>query len=54
MDARQKLQEVLSVDADDAEAAKMMELATTYSSRPKDRAFYSFVDSLRFRPFDKK
>jgi tetratricopeptide (TPR) repeat protein len=53
-DARQKLQEVLSVDPDDAEAAKMMGLVTTYASRPKDRAFYSFVDTLRFRAFDKK
>lgn len=53
-DARQKLQEVLSVDRDDAEATKMMDLATTYSSRPKDRAFYAFVDSLRFRAFDRK
>jgi tetratricopeptide (TPR) repeat protein len=53
-DARQKLQEVLSVDPADADASKMMDVATTYASRPKDKTFYSFVDSLRFRAFDRK
>jgi predicted Zn-dependent protease len=53
-DARQKLTEVLTVDPGDAEAKKMMDVADRYSSRSKDRVFYSFTDSLRFRAFDQK
>jgi hypothetical protein len=52
--AAQKLNEVLQVDPDDADAEKMMRVAAQYSSRPKDRGFYSFVDTLRFRTFDGK
>jgi tetratricopeptide (TPR) repeat protein len=52
--AAQKLNEVFQVDADDADAEKMMKVAAQYSSRPKDRGFYSFVDTLRFRTFDGK
>ena len=53
-DAKQKLTEVLQVDPGDADARKMMEVAERYASRPKDRTFYSFVDTLRFRTFDQK
>jgi tetratricopeptide (TPR) repeat protein len=54
VDAKQKLTEVLQADPDDADAKKMMEVAERYASRPKDRTFYSFVDTLRFRAFDQK
>jgi len=53
-DARQKLTEVLTADPGDAEAQKLMGVAERYSSRAKDRVFYSFVDNLRFRAFDQK
>jgi tetratricopeptide (TPR) repeat protein len=52
--ASQKLTEVLQVNAADADAQKMMDIASQYSSRAKDRGFYSFVDTLRFRSFDGK
>jgi tetratricopeptide (TPR) repeat protein len=52
--ATQKLSEVLQVDADDADAQKMMDVASRYSSRAKDKGFYSFVDTLRLRSFDGK
>ncbi|HET8945509.1 MAG TPA: hypothetical protein VFQ07_00865, partial [Candidatus Polarisedimenticolia bacterium] len=52
--AIQKLNEVLQVNADDSGAQKMMDIASQYSSRAKDRGFYSFVDTLRFRSFDGK
>ena len=54
VDARQKLTEVLTADPADAEAKKMLDVAERYSSRAKDRVFYSFTDSLRFRTFDQK
>jgi len=53
-DARQKLSEVLTADPGDAEAKKMLDVAERYSSRAKDRVFYSFTDTLRFRAFDQK
>jgi tetratricopeptide (TPR) repeat protein len=53
-DAKQKLTETLSADPDDADAQKLMDVAERYSARAKDRAYYSFVDTLRFRPFDQK
>jgi len=52
--ATQKLNEVLQVNAADAGAQKMMDVASQYSSRAKDKAFYAFVDTLRFRSFDGK
>jgi Tfp pilus assembly protein PilF len=52
--ALQKLNEVLQVNADDAGAQKMMDVASQYQSRAKDKGFYSFVDTLRFRSFDGK
>jgi len=52
--AIQKLNEVLQVNADDAGAQKMMDVASQYSSRAKDKGFYAFVDTLRFRSFDGK
>ena len=54
VDAKQKLTEVLQADPGDADARKMMEVAERYAARPKDRTFYSFVDTLRFRTFDQK
>jgi tetratricopeptide (TPR) repeat protein len=54
VDAKQKLTEVLQADPVDGDAKKMMEVAERYASRPKDRTFYSFVDTLRFRTFDQK
>jgi hypothetical protein len=53
-DAKQKLTETLSADPDDADAQKLMDVAERYSSRSKDRVYYSFVDTLRFRAFDQK
>ena len=53
-DARQKLSEVLSADPDDAEAQKLQEIAVRYASKPKDRIFYSFVDTLHYRGFDQE
>jgi hypothetical protein len=53
-DARQKLTEVLTVDPGDGEAKKMLDVAERYSSRAKDRLFYSFTDTLRSRAFDQK
>jgi len=52
--AIQKLNEVLQVNADDAGARKMMDVASQYQARAKDKGFYSFVDTLRFRSFDGK
>ncbi|HEV8198404.1 MAG TPA: hypothetical protein VGS03_00095 [Candidatus Polarisedimenticolia bacterium] len=52
--AIQKLNEVLQVNADDAGAQKTMDVASQYQSRAKDKGFYSFVDTLRFRSFDGK
>jgi tetratricopeptide (TPR) repeat protein len=52
--ATQKLNEVLQVNPNDAGAGKMMDVATQYASRAKDKGFYAFVDTLRFRPFDGK
>jgi tetratricopeptide (TPR) repeat protein len=52
--AIQKLNEVQQVAPDDPQASKMMEVATQYASRAKDRGFYAFVDTLRFRSFDGK
>src|SRR6185436_7600591 len=40
--AAQKLNEVLQVAPDDPQADKMMEIATQYASRAKDRGFYAF------------
>jgi tetratricopeptide (TPR) repeat protein len=54
VDAKQKLTEVLQADPGDADARKMMEVAERYAARQKDRTFYSFVDTLRFRTFDQK
>lgn len=54
VDAKQKLTEVLQADPSDGDARKMMEVAERYAARPKDRTFYSFVDTLRFRTFDQK
>lgn len=53
-DAKQKLNEVLQADAGDADAEKLMEVAEKYSARAKDRVYYSYVDSLRYRSFDQK
>jgi len=53
-DARQKLTEVLTADPGDADAKKMLDVAERYASRAKDRVFYSFTDTLRFRAFDQK
>ena len=50
--ATQKLNEVFQVDPADADAEKIMEVATRYASRPKDKGFYSFVDTLRLRSID--
>ncbi|HZM71693.1 MAG TPA: hypothetical protein VFB95_15130 [Candidatus Cryosericum sp.] len=52
--ALQKLSEALSVDPDDADAAKLQEVAERYASKPKDKIFYSFVDSLKYRAFDQR
>ncbi|HUD73077.1 MAG TPA: hypothetical protein VMQ62_14045 [Dongiaceae bacterium] len=53
-DAKQKLTETLTADPNDADAQKLMDVAERYSARAKDRVYYSFVDTLRFRPFDQK
>lgn len=53
-DAKQKLNEVLQADPEDADAAKLMEVAEKFSARAKDRVYYSYVDSLRYRTFDQK
>jgi outer membrane protein assembly factor BamD (BamD/ComL family) len=52
--AAQKLAETLSTDPNDDEAEKLQEVATRYASRPKDRLYYSFVDTLKYRAFDQK
>jgi Flp pilus assembly protein TadD len=53
-DAKQKLKEALDADPEDAEAATLMEVAERYTARSKDRAFYSYVDALRYRAFEQK
>src|SRR5262249_32373002 len=53
-DAKQKLTETLGVDPLDADAKKLLEFANVYGSKPKDRVYYSFVDSLRPRAIDQK
>jgi tetratricopeptide (TPR) repeat protein len=53
-DALQKLSEALAVDPDDAEALKLQEVGERYSSRAKDRIYYTFTDTLKLRAFDQK
>lgn len=52
--AIQRLTEVLSIDPDDAEALELQEIAERYASKPKDKIFFSFVDTLKPRAFDQK
>lgn len=52
--ALQKLSEALAVDPEDADATKLQEVAARYASKPKDKIFYSFVDTLKYRAFDQK
>jgi tetratricopeptide (TPR) repeat protein len=53
-DARQKLAEVLSADPGDEDAQKLLDVAERYSSRAKDRVYYSFADNLKLRAFDQE
>ena len=53
-DALQRLQEALTVDPGDSDAHKQQEVADHYKDRPKDRAFYAYVDRLSLRTLDQK
>ena len=53
-DAFQRMQEALSVDPSDSDALKQQEVADHYKDRPKDRAFYAYVDRLSLRTLDQK
>jgi tetratricopeptide (TPR) repeat protein len=53
-DALQRLQEALSMDPGDSEALKQEEVADHYKDRPKDRAYYAYVDRLSLRTLDQK
>jgi len=44
------LDEVLAVNADDADATKLREFASAHAEAPKDRAFLDYVEALPFRP----
>jgi len=53
-EALKRLQEALTVDPNDTEAAKQQEVAERYKDRPKDRVFYAYVDRLTYRTLDQK
>jgi tetratricopeptide (TPR) repeat protein len=54
MEALKRLQEALTVDSNDKEAAKQQEVAEHYRDRPKDRVFYAYVDRLTYRTLNQK
>ncbi|MFQ5718216.1 MAG: tetratricopeptide repeat protein [Acidobacteriota bacterium] len=51
-EASVKMDEVLGIDPDDADALKVKELIASYLTRPKDRVFFLRVEALRFRPLE--
>jgi hypothetical protein len=53
-DAINKLNEVLTLDPDDAEAIRLQEVAERYTAKAKDRVYYAFTDTLRLRAFDQR
>jgi len=53
-EAQKRLQEALTVDPDDKEAARQQEVAEHYKDRPKDRVFYAYVDRMTYRTLDQK
>jgi tetratricopeptide (TPR) repeat protein len=53
-DAVNKLNEVLVIDPDDAEALRLQEVAERYTAKAKDRVYYAFTDTLRLRAFDQR
>jgi tetratricopeptide (TPR) repeat protein len=44
-----KMNEVLTLNADDADAKGIKELVAEYANRAKDRAFYTRIQALRYR-----
>jgi tetratricopeptide (TPR) repeat protein len=53
-DTLKKLQELLEVDPDDADALKLQEVAEHYLSRAKDRVYYAFAEKLKLRAIDQR
>jgi tetratricopeptide (TPR) repeat protein len=53
-DAINKLNEVLVLDPDDAEALRLQEVAERYTAKAKDRVYYAFTDTLKLRAFDQR
>jgi tetratricopeptide (TPR) repeat protein len=53
-DTLKKLDELLQIDPDDAEALKLQEVAEHYLSRAKDRVYYAFTEKLRLRAFEQR
>ena len=46
------MDEVLSIKAEDADASAIKKLVSDYANRAKDRAFFSQIEALRYRPLD--
>jgi hypothetical protein len=51
-EAGNKMDEVLSIKADDADALAIKKLVSDYANRAKDRAFFAQIEALRYRPLD--
>lgn len=51
-EASNKMDEVLSIKADDADASAIKKLVSEYGNRAKDRAFFAQIEALRYRPLD--
>jgi tetratricopeptide (TPR) repeat protein len=51
-EAGNKMDEVLSIKADDADALAIKKLVSDYANRAKDRSFFAQIEALRYRPLD--
>lgn len=51
-EASKKMDEVLSIQPEDADALAIQNLVSDYVRRAKDRAFYTHIESLRYRTLD--
>jgi tetratricopeptide (TPR) repeat protein len=53
-EAMHRLDEALNTDSQDAEAAKLREVADSYRDKAKDKVFYAYVDRLTYRTLNQK
>jgi tetratricopeptide (TPR) repeat protein len=51
-EANNKMDEVLSLKSQDTDAHAIKKLVNDYGNRAKDRAFFSQIEALRYRPLD--